>query len=84
MYGCRQTSLPVWLSTKSAFRDLAPAKCLTIIYLLCLYRTIFTGKKSIPIMQIGHDDKTKILRFVGLVFALVDRFLKAQKAQIFI
>ena len=35
-------------------------------------------------MQIGHDDKTKILRFVGLVFALFDQFLKAQKAQVFI
>ena len=42
-------------------------------------------QKSIPIMQIGTTIRpTKIHRFVGLVFALFDQFLKAQKAQFFI
>ena len=42
-------------------------------------------QKSIPIMQIGTTIRpTKIHRFVGLVSALFNQFLKAQKAQNFI
>lgn len=50
-----------------------------------LYHTISYRQKSIPIMQMGTTIRpTKIHRFVGLVFALFNQFLKAQKAQNFI
>ena len=69
--------------TKSAFRDLAPAKCSTISYIFCLHNTIvFTKNQHLPYQGVCRKDP-QFFGFCGSGFLRSVTNIQREQVQLF-